>query len=46
MWIKENIERLFKNISSKQIAELALYPLTMLLSGIFRLVKRWSRCAC
>jgi len=37
MWIKENIERLFKNISSQQIAELALYPLTMLLSGLYRL---------
>lgn len=37
MWIKENIERLFKNISSQQITELVLYPVTMLLSGIYRL---------
>lgn len=37
MWIKENIERLFKNLSSQQIAELILYPVTMFFSGTYRL---------
>jgi len=37
MWIKENIKRLFKKPSSQQIAEFILYPITMFLSGIYRL---------
>lgn len=37
MWIKENIERLFKKPSSKQITEFILYPVTMFFSGIYRL---------
>jgi len=37
MWIKENIERLFKNTSHKQVIELVLYPVTMFFSGIYRL---------
>ncbi len=37
MWIKENLERLFKKSTGKSLAEILFYPITMFFSGIYRL---------